>query len=96
MKNIRCPFCNLITTVKYNINIFLYVCNKHNNIEVVFDPIAKDFWLHNNLYWIHSDPETNTMNLSKEDSMIFETINLDPNLTPENFEEKLKTYLNFL
>jgi hypothetical protein len=97
MKNIRCPFCNLITTIRYITNNDLYTCSNHNNIKVIFDPIEKDFWLYNNLYWIYVDTNANIMRINNENdnSQSYKYILFDPNLTPENFESKLKLYLIF-
>ena len=86
----KCPFCKNI--------VYNYLCSNHLPIHVIIHVTFRE----NDLKYIKlSNQEYNiyfnktSMTIYRHGSFILETT-VDPSLTPENFEKKLKTYLTFL
>ena len=74
-----------------------YVCENHNNVMVQkynANYNADSIWLLNFPYIIIMRLKENKMFLYKGGFLIMDSF-IDRNLTPENFEQKLKTYLIF-
>jgi len=91
----NCPYCNNITDPFEEMWINSpFLCKNHGDINVVFYKDNSRICMYNRIlpswYLYIID---NFMTLNKEQKTI--TILFDKNLTPENFEQKLKTYLTF-
>jgi len=93
-----CPYC------KKNgnpYNEYYYECKNHNNVLVYWSTNEisdnKLIFLLDNFSRICIDLELNNMNIAIYNKNLTDiNIPFDPSLTPEKFESKLKTYLNFL
>jgi hypothetical protein len=96
MNNILCPFCKEILTDMIYSNY--YQCNNHGNVKVIIEWISNPecYWLFNSMYWVKIPFDKNEcIKVIKDNDRVGCTIPFDPNLTPENLEEKLKLYLTF-
>jgi hypothetical protein len=58
------------------------------------------FWLgktcDNKQYWLYFNSNDKLMKITDGFRSFVENLPIDPNLTPENFEQKIKLYLNFM
>jgi hypothetical protein len=101
MKNPTCPYCKKELTFSYPENELHFVCKNHIGVDVVIptDPY-KHYWLSIEFSPYSSRHEiyiqSNKMYIVVLNGHIVHyPIPFDPNLTPENFESKLKLYLTF-
>jgi hypothetical protein len=104
MEELTCSY-----NISYEIQESHLICKNHNDIIVesvnYFSNLGKIppkgyFSIRNNNYLIDYTPAFDKMRIYflKPDDIIFHhitTLPMDPNLTPENFEQKIKIYLNF-
>jgi hypothetical protein len=100
MNNIFCPFCKNIITLVERCEYFYECKNHHIAVNFVVDKnIIENIILYNSEYRsrVCIDLELNNMNIEIYNKKLTKiNVPFDPNLTPENFESKLKTYLIFL
>jgi len=99
VKDITCPYCNKST--------FGLTCENHGEILVsicfglnmqtweIFISNVKIWKIDNHKDFICVDLEKNLMFVYKDYKKVAELL-IDNSLTPENYENKLKTYLTFL
>ena len=90
IKQITCPFCN---------NKIFLNCSNHGDISVkVFSSQYTNFIirLSDKNYSIYLEQDTMLLwKYTNNGSSFVGRFPIDPNLTPENFEEKVKLYLTF-
>ena len=91
-----CPFCN--KEIKYRENSYLRYCFNHLNINVSFSYKSRN---QTKIDWVILQKgylsiiifHNYVTNIMKDGSIFY--VPIDNNLTPENFEDKIKTYLVF-
>ena len=94
----KCPYCHSTTKTLYICSDW-FRCKNHNNIIVEWCSIDNNIictHLYNKTHWLNILHTENIMYFFKrngESETVY--IPFDKNITPKNFEEKLKTYLIF-
>ena len=101
MNSLFCPYCNkelIILATNTGSNRVISKCENHKliHVRIVRDINFNRIEIWNNNY-IVSITDRKEMRIWQRPSYnIIATLSIDPNLTPENFEKKIKTYLTFL
>jgi hypothetical protein len=110
MDYVSCPFCNSVLLSDYiNITTGLgggpYKCFNHNicsnhNIRILLYKSQQlnkinEILIHNYKYYVYIYPLIDEMKIIGNNAYIELLLPLDKKLTPENFEERIKTYLLF-
>ena len=94
---ISCPYCNKLNEEDYYGG--WAECKNHNDVIVITYP-DKDIEMHSPNYLIFIDKQTmhlyKIISEGKEIEELKLDLSIDPLLTPENFDKKVKTYLMFL
>jgi hypothetical protein len=94
-----CPYCKELLIRNSWTNSLRFNCFSHKPCEVEFsfcgDGTVYYVKLIKYSYYIYMYPIDNKMSLWRDSEHITGNLSIDPNLTPENFEQKIKTYLNF-
>ena len=104
MSNI-CPYCKEVVSIdKKYLSETIYYCDNHKNISVLISYnngfiYANYIHLYNKEYeggyHIYVRVEENEMIVRDTNFSGLAILPIDNNLTPENFEKKIKTYLTF-
>jgi hypothetical protein len=102
MKKVICPFCKNSDNIKLCDSGFDRICMAHKNQVIILSEFLPSGYIrisyNNYLIYIHSKDKKMFIyynNPGKINNVILYNVDLDPNLTPENIGEKIKTYLTF-
>jgi hypothetical protein len=93
MNKVICPFCKNSDNLEEKDLYHTYICKAHKNETYIFDPLyfqrlSVKIFYHDKRDYIY---------LLKDKTIQFHgnILSLDPNLTPENIDQKIKKYLIF-
>ena len=98
MSKVYCIFCNKEMEKDPYLYPLSYSCKNHKNIEVIFNycgALNMGIIIKNTKYKVLMDVIKYKAVLSIPSESYMNYVPYDFNLTPDNFEQKIKTYLNF-